>query len=514
MVDARSAWSADASPRLNRDHTEVPPRPAPSRNRWTPAAKPGADSTPSPCRNSLAIASPAGSDIPSSVAARSLRRQACGSAATSRARSSAAARAWPGGTTRSTRPIASASAAGTARPVRIRSRARPRPISRGSRTVPPSISGTPNRRQKTPSTASCSATRRSHQAASSSPPATAYPLIAAITGLPSRSRVGPIGPSPSGLARLPSGPPTALRSAPAQNVPPAPQSTATCADSSASKSRNASARAAAVGPSTAFRASGRSRMTVVTGPDRSARTLMARSVHRCPSRSAFYATERLVVVPGGQRGSADFPGVGAGQERAQVAVTLLGAGVDELGGHEFVVGIPWHLPEHPDRGVREVRPVQAGQRERVRRVSGVRVVRQQRVRVGALGDDRLQRAVPGEPEPLGAVRAEPDRLTVLQPDQPGIARVRLLQRRERVVVEDRAVLVDLDERSALVVRGGPEHAREVLAVGVDRPGHEAGLRAERQRDRVERGVQRAERGRLGDLALLGGGRVLALGKDR
>ncbi len=71
----------------------------------------------------------------------------------------------------------------TARPVRIRSSARPRPISRGSRTVPPSISGTPKRRQKTPSTASRSATRRSHHSASSSPPATAWPLIAAITGL-------------------------------------------------------------------------------------------------------------------------------------------------------------------------------------------------------------------------------------------------------------------------------------------------------------------------------------------
>ena len=264
--------------------------PVPARKRWTPSGKPGSASTRRPFRNSLAIASPAGSEIPSSAAARSLRRQACGSAASSLARSSAAARACPAGTTRSTRPIASASRAGTGRPVRIRSSARPRPIRAGSRTVPPSISGTPNRRQKTPRTASSSATRRSHQAASSRPPATACPLIAAITGLPRCIRVGPIGPSPSGEVRLPSGPPTALRSAPAQNVPPAPQSTATSAPSSASKSRNAAARAAAAGPSTAFRAPGRSRMTVVTRPDRSARTLMVRSVHRCPSPKAYFGT--------------------------------------------------------------------------------------------------------------------------------------------------------------------------------------------------------------------------------
>ena len=96
-------------------------------------------------------------------------------------------------------------------------------MSRGSRTVPPSISGTPHRRQKTPNVASSAATRRSHQSASSRPPATAYPSTAAITGLLRRRRVGPIGPSPSGSTRLS----IAFRSAPAQKVPPAPVSTAT-----------------------------------------------------------------------------------------------------------------------------------------------------------------------------------------------------------------------------------------------------------------------------------------------
>ncbi len=47
------------------------------------------------------------------------------------------------------------------------------PISLGSRTVPPSTNGTPHRRQNTPKVAVSSATRRSHQTASSSPPATA-----------------------------------------------------------------------------------------------------------------------------------------------------------------------------------------------------------------------------------------------------------------------------------------------------------------------------------------------------
>src|SRR5690606_20781693 len=61
----------------------------------------------------------------------------------------------------------------TGRPVRIMSMARLMPISRGRRTVPPSTSGTPHRRQKTPNVASDAATRKSHHSASSRPPATA-----------------------------------------------------------------------------------------------------------------------------------------------------------------------------------------------------------------------------------------------------------------------------------------------------------------------------------------------------
>jgi len=52
----------------------------------------------------------------------------------------------------------------------------------------------------------------------------------------------------------------------------------------------------------------------------------------------------------------------------------------------------------------------------------------------------------------------------------------------------------------------------VPAVRVDGPGHEAGVGAEREGDRVERVVQRTERGGLGDLALLRRRRILALGQ--
>src|SRR5258707_907260 len=68
-----------------------------------------------------------------------------------------------------------------------------------------------------------------------------------MTGLLSCSRVGPIGPSPSGSRRLPRPSASAFRSAPEQKVPPAPVSTATARAGSASKVRKAWASAAAGG---------------------------------------------------------------------------------------------------------------------------------------------------------------------------------------------------------------------------------------------------------------------------
>ncbi len=87
-----------------------------------------------------------------------------------------------------------------------------------------------------------------------------------MTGLPSVSRVGPIGPGPSsGMGRRsPSA--TALRSAPAQNVPPAPVRTATARSSSWSKATKASRNWSAQTLSTALRRSGRLMVTTVTGP--------------------------------------------------------------------------------------------------------------------------------------------------------------------------------------------------------------------------------------------------------
>ena len=88
----------------------------------------------------------------------------------------------------------SASTPSTPRPVSNRSIARLWPIRRGRLIVPRSTSGTPKRRQYTPSDASTAATRRSHHSASSRPPATAGPSIAAMTGFDSAAGSGPSDP--------------------------------------------------------------------------------------------------------------------------------------------------------------------------------------------------------------------------------------------------------------------------------------------------------------------------------
>ncbi len=194
----RQSWGRSDATQQNANETKNrPPRPAPLANRCAPSFAP-ASSARFPCLSSLRIASASSRSPCSCAERRSVLTHVCGKAAICCASSSAAARAAPLGTTRFARPICSASFAFTGRPVRIRSSARESPISRGSRTVPPSISGTPQRRQNTPRVASSATTRRSHQSESSSPPATACPSMAAITGFSSISREGPIGPSPSG----------------------------------------------------------------------------------------------------------------------------------------------------------------------------------------------------------------------------------------------------------------------------------------------------------------------------
>src|SRR5262249_4786716 len=98
------------------------------------------------------------------------------------AHASAASSRWAAGATRPTRPRAAAWSAPTCRPLQMSSLARAGPISRGSRCVAPAPGITPSSVSGCPTRASSAAMRRSQASASSRPPPSATPLIAAMTG--------------------------------------------------------------------------------------------------------------------------------------------------------------------------------------------------------------------------------------------------------------------------------------------------------------------------------------------
>ena len=123
-------------------------------------------------------------------------------------------------------------------------------------------------------------------------------------------------------------------------------------------------------------------------------------------------------------------------------------------------------------------------------------------------------AVGAHHDALVTVGAEADRLTVVEVDHHLFAHLTAGDVVERTVVEHVAVLEDLDERRAPVRVRLTEDLHHVLAVEVVRAGNEAGLGAERDRQRIERRIDRTERRALGDLADLRGRRVLTLGQIR
>ena len=175
--------------------------PAPSPPRPSPAAKRAAPSTPTPLSRAADLGLAARG--PPRAAARCPRARRGGRRASSpggtppgpRPSPAPAPGACPAATTSVSSPIASASSASTIRPVRIMSSARPMPTIRGRRWVPPSISGTPQRRSGKPSFARLGADPQVAPERQLEAAGQAQPEIAAIVGFDGVSRVKPSGPS-------------------------------------------------------------------------------------------------------------------------------------------------------------------------------------------------------------------------------------------------------------------------------------------------------------------------------
>src|SRR3954452_3665883 len=210
--------------------------------------------------------------------------------------------------------------------------------------------------------------------------------------------------------------------------------------------------------------------------------------------------------------SVDPPGVATCEQCGEVAGAGFGCRVLDLLVDLVVVGRTLDRTEDADRRHTLVDVAETRQHERERRLLVSDIVDQQGALVALVDIDDLEAAVPGEPDTLLQVRPEPDRLALLEADDGAVAGLRLLQHVKGTVVEDVAVLQDLHERGAAVLAGGPQHRSQVLAVGVDGAGEERGFGAPGERDRIDRRVHGAGRRRLGDLADLRRGGVLALGQ--
>ena len=179
---------------------------------------------------------------------------------------------------------------------------------------------------------------------------------------------------------------------------------------------------------------------------------------------------------------------------------------------ELIMRGPLDRPQHPDRD-REVRVGHPREHQGEVRILGGLIVHQQ-VGLGDAvlpdGDDLGVQAV--EADALVAVLAEDHRLAVLEDEHPVLADLAVREVAPRPVVEDVAVLEDLDEARALVPAGALEGVLEVLRVRVDRAGDEARLGGQRDGQRDDRRVDRAHRRRLRPLPELRRRRGLALGQ--
>ncbi len=146
--------------------------------------------------------------------------------------------------------------------------ARPNPTSLGSRCVPANPGVTPSLTSGCPIFAFVEAMRMSHAIAISSPPPSANPFTAAMTGF-DRFSMTENAVCPSLDASLASMPPifeSSAMSAPATNALPAPVRTTAPTSSSASISFIAWMSSSIVSPFRAFIASGRSIVTIAVSP--------------------------------------------------------------------------------------------------------------------------------------------------------------------------------------------------------------------------------------------------------
>ena len=197
----------------------------------------------------------------------------------------------------------------------------------------------------------------------------------------------------------------------------------------------------------------------------------------------------------------DGPGRGGPEQRREVARAAALGGGDELALHLDLVRRPVDGAEHADRRRRLGVLGQARERERQRRVVAVLVVHEEPVLadVGDPHDLRFAELVHHHAHLAARRRSGSARRACRSMSMSGRASLLRIASNAPSLKTLQFWYTSTNDGAAVLVRTA-EHLDHVLAVHVVGAGDERRLGAERDRDRVERVVERAERRRLRDLA--------------
>src|SRR5439155_15408254 len=185
------------------------------------------------------------------------------------------------------------------------------------------------------------------------------------------------------------------------------------------------------------------------------------------------------------------PGIVAGEKFFELAAALLGHDILDLLVEKIVVGRALHAPVHAD-AFRKARIDHSTEQISQAGLLGLFVVDEQVVNRDAATQSNHFRIHSVQANALVAVLAENERLTVFEVQ--GVIRLDAFVGGviENAVVEDLAVLINLNEGCAFMSRGAFQNFRQMIDVDVDGTGDKSGLSADGQRQRPQGIVDRPQ----------------------
>src|SRR5438128_5273426 len=204
------------------------------------------------------------------------------------------------------------------------------------------------------------------------------------------------------------------------------------------------------------------------------------------------------------------PGIVAGEKFFELAAALLGHDILDLLVEKIVVGRALHAPVHAD-AFGKARIDHSTEQVSQAGLLGLFVVDEQVVNRDAAAQSNHFRIHSVQAYALVAVLAENERLTVFEVQ--GVIRLDAFVGGviENAVVEDLAVLINLNECRAFMSRGAFQSLRQMIDVDVHGSGDKSSFGADGQRQRPQGIVDRSQRTGFRSRSRARSRRILSLG---